>query len=127
MDMIMRGAVRPDASSLGPMFEASMTSPRSARPTEDSASLYVDKRELRIHQAESIIMVHVPSTDGWCVGCEDLGRYALAPCPASRLALSIVETHGVAVWDARPSGCTESLSLSRRSARETPSSVWTVV
>ncbi|MDT5024370.1 MAG: hypothetical protein QOE61_796 [Micromonosporaceae bacterium] len=75
--------------------------PFLAKPTE---SVNADPREARLNDAHSMAAVHVPGADGWCVGCADLGRYALAPCPAARQALSLVETHGVAVWDARPAG-----------------------
>jgi hypothetical protein len=50
----------------------------------------------------SMLLVHVVGVAGLCVGCSDQGRFALAPCPVARRARSLIETHGVAVWDARP-------------------------
>jgi hypothetical protein len=70
--------------------------PALAKPAVDH------HRGALLGETRSTLAVHVPDADGWCVGCADLGRYAVAPCPAARQALSLVETHGVAVWDARP-------------------------
>jgi hypothetical protein len=82
--------------------------PHGARVLSTLAQpVLADPREARLDSAHSMVVVHVPGADGWCVGCADLGRYALAPCPAARQALSLVETHGVAVWDARPSACVD--------------------
>jgi hypothetical protein len=59
-------------------------------------------RDAGLDDAYSAVVVHVAGPDGWCVGCADLGRFALAPCQVGRNALVMLETHGVAVWDARP-------------------------
>lgn len=127
MDMTVRSAVRPGADSFGHLFHTNRTSRVSSCPPEGSRPLVADRRESRIDQARSIIVVHLPSADGWCVGCADLGRYALAPCPTMKLALSVVETHGIAVWDARPSEGKELRSLPPRDACETHSPVRMVV
>lgn len=74
-----------------------------------------------LDRAVSMLLVHVAGVDGHCVGCADRCCFALAPCPVSRWARSVVETHGVAVWDARPTGCAESLSLTPLDAGEAPS------
>jgi hypothetical protein len=56
----------------------------------------------RLGEAHSSLLRHVPGFDGLCLGCLDMARLALAPCPVARRALSVVETHGVNVWDVRP-------------------------
>lgn len=76
---------------LGPGMDAALVEPASGRA-----------REALLSESGSMLAVHVPGMDGWCVGCADLGRFALAPCPVARQALLRVETHGVAGWDARP-------------------------
>lgn len=43
-------------------------------------------REPLLDETRSTLAVHMPGVDGWCVGCADLGRYAVAPCPAARQA-----------------------------------------
>jgi hypothetical protein len=55
-----------------------------------------------VDRAVSMLLVHVAGVDGHCAGCVDRCRFALAPCPVARWARLVVETHGVAVWDARP-------------------------
>lgn len=96
----------------------------AVRPSVEPARAQVaDTPEFRLGQARSILVAHVPSIDGWCVGCADLARYALAPYPTVKLALSIVGTHGVAVWDARPSERPELLSLPPHDACGTHSPV----
>ena len=75
----------------GPRFHRTLADP-----------VLADAVKPRLDSAHSMVVVHIPGADGWCVCCADLGRYARAPCPAARQALSLVETHGVAVWDARP-------------------------
>ena len=68
-------------------------------PTEP---MRADAGDALLGAASSMLLVHIASRHGWCLGCADLGGYAVAPCPAARQALTLVETHGVAVWDARP-------------------------
>jgi hypothetical protein len=72
-------------------------------------------------EAESVLLVHVAGVDGHCAGCADRCWFALAPCLVSRWARSVIGTHGVAVWDARPAGCAEGLSLTPLDAGEAPS------
>lgn len=78
-------------------------------------------RATTVDRAVSILLVHVVGVDGHCVGCADRCQFALTPCPVARWALSVVETHGVAVWDARLSGYVRGVSLTPLTARETPS------
>ncbi len=66
------------------------------------------------------VRVHEPDPAGWCVGCADLGRSALSSCPLAVSALSTVETHGVAVWDARPAAGLAGVSAPGRGLGEVP-------
>ena len=59
----------------------------------------VPAREVVLRRAHALLLAHVAGANGLCVGCADLARFATAPCPMARRALSAIETHGVAVWD----------------------------
>jgi hypothetical protein len=62
----------------------------------------LDTQTSLMDKAASTLLVHVAGHGGLCAGCFDWGRFALVPCPVARRALPVLETHGVAVWDARP-------------------------
>jgi hypothetical protein len=75
---------------------------RRTRVKIDNSSLTIEAGvPALLDAAWSNVAVHVSGVDGWCVGCNDIGRYALAPCPVVRLAVSMVESHGVAAWEKR--------------------------
>jgi hypothetical protein len=78
-----------------------MTTPATAGKDVDSEPLA---------QALAVLLVHIAGPDLLCVGCADLGRFALADCPAARQALNVAETHAASPWEprrplaARPAG-----------------------
>jgi hypothetical protein len=64
------------------------------------AERHVDARARAVAAAHAVLLLHVLDTTGsFCRGCLDLARLAPVPCPPSRAALSVVETHGTAVWE----------------------------
>ena len=61
----------------------------------------VDARRGAVDRAVASLVIHVAGPGGFCVGCLDArARIAPVPCLVARAARGVVETHGVAVWDA---------------------------
>jgi hypothetical protein len=46
-----------------------------------------------IERARTTLTAHHPGDDGLCRGCEDLGQFALTPCPTARDALDVLTHH----------------------------------
>jgi hypothetical protein len=101
---------------IGPTSVEGDGKPASASPDDHEGGLAART----VDGAVSMLLVHVAGVDGPFAGCADRGRFAMAPCPVARWARSVVETHGVAVWDARPSGYLGG-SLTPMAACEMPS------
>jgi hypothetical protein len=90
------------------------------RPRASVVDCAVGLRAEVFAEADSVLLVHVAGVDGCCAGRADRCCFALTPCPVARWARSVLETHGVAVWDARPTGRAEGLSLTPLDAGEAP-------
>ena len=71
---------------------------RKAKLLDGSAGL--DERLSALRDAHRVLLAHVATVHGLCVGCLDGARLALSPCPAVRQSVSLIESHGVAAWDA---------------------------
>jgi hypothetical protein len=72
-----------------------------ASPAQAVLAGYGRSHQARLlDEAHSALLAHVATEHGLCVGCLDGARLALAPCPAVRRSVSLIETHGVAAWDA---------------------------
>jgi hypothetical protein len=60
----------------------------------------LDARRPLLDDAYAVLAIHTAGPDGLCLGCATgWGRSEPSPCSVARIFLSVVETHGVQVWD----------------------------